>query len=71
MSAVIMRVSWNSNYDVALRACLWCAVLLAVLLVCVTVVAPVVVGCCSAVVVALPKIAITIAIFYGAWLVKP
>lgn len=71
MSAVIMRVSWNSNYDVALRACLWCAVLLAVLLVCVTVVAPVVVGCCSMVVAALPKIAITIAVFAGAWAVKP
>lgn len=71
MSAVIMRVSWNSNYDVLLRACLWCAVLLAVLLVCVTVVAPVVVGCCSAFVAALPKIAITATVFAGAWAVKP
>jgi hypothetical protein len=74
MSAVIMRVSWNSNYDVALRACLWCALLLAVALVTplvVAAVAPVVVGCCSAVVGAVPQIAITIAVFYGSWLVKP
>ncbi len=74
MSAVIMRVSWNTNYDIALRACLWCALLLAVTLVTplvIAAVAPVVVGCCSAVVSVIPQIAIVIAVFYGAWLVKP
>lgn len=78
MSAVIMRVSWNTNYDVALRAALWCCALLAVMLVTplvtplvVAAVTPVVVGCCSAVVAVAPQIAITIAVFYGAWLVKP
>lgn len=74
MSAVIMRVSWNTNYDVLLRACLWCAVLLAVMLVTPLVVAavtPVVVGCCSAVVASVPEIAIVVAVFYGAWMVKP
>jgi len=74
MSAVIMRVSWNSNYDVALRACRWCAVLLAVMLVTPLVVAactPVVVGCCSAVVGSLPEIALAAVLLYAIWKVKP
>lgn len=74
MSAVIMRVSWNSNYDVLLRACLWCAVMVAVVLVTPLVVAavtPVVVGCCSAVVSSVPEIALAAALVVALWKVKP
>lgn len=74
MSAVIMRVSWNTNYDVALRACLWCAVLLAVMLVTPLVVAavtPVVVGCCSFVAVNAWQLAMVPVVFAGMWAVKP
>jgi hypothetical protein len=74
MSAVIMRVSWNSNYDVLLRACLWCAVMLAVVLVTPLIVAavtPVVVGCCSAVVASVPEIVLAAALLAALWKVKP
>lgn len=74
MLAVIMRVSWNSNYDVALRACLWCCALLAVMLVTPLIVAavtPVVVGCCSAVVASVPEIALAAVLLAALWKVKP
>ena len=74
MSAVIMRVSWNSNYDVLFRACLWCAVMVAVVLVTPLIVAavtPVVVGCCSAVVASVPEIALSAALLAALWKVKP
>lgn len=74
MSAVIMRVSWNSNHDVALRACLWCAVMVAVVLVTPLVIAavtPVVVGCCSAVVASVPEIVLAAALLAALWKVKP
>lgn len=74
MSAVIMRVSWNTNYDVALRACLWCAVLLAVVLVTPLIIAavtPVVVGCCSFVAVNAWQLAMVPVVFGCAWAVKP
>ncbi len=74
MSAIIMKVSWNSNHDVALRACLWCAVLLAVMLVTpliIAAIAPVVVGCCSAAVSSVPEIAIAAALVVALWKVKP
>lgn len=74
MSAVIMRVSWNSNHDVLLRACLWCAVMVAVMVatpLIVAAVTPFVVVCCSAAVAIAPKVAIVLAVFYSAWMVKP
>lgn len=74
MSAVIMKVSWNSNHEVQLRACLWCAVLLAVVLVTPLIVAavtPVVVGCCSAAVASVPEIALAVGLLYAMWKVKP
>lgn len=74
MSAVIMRVSWNSNHDVALRACLWCAVMVAVVLVTplvIAAIAPVVVGCCSAVAASVPEISLAAVLLYAIWKVKP
>lgn len=69
-----MRVSWNSRHEVLFRAAMWCAVLLAVMLVTPLVVAaitPAVVGCCSAVVVSVPEIALAAALLAALWKVKP
>ncbi len=74
ITAIMYRVSWNSDHTVLLRSVLWCAVMLAVMLVTPLIVAavtPVVVGCCSAVVASVPEIVLAAALLAALWKVKP
>jgi hypothetical protein len=78
ITAVAYRASWNSSRFDAVRALLQAVLLTALIAVAVvltialvTMLTPVVVGCCSVAVAVAPKAAIVAAVFYGAWLVKP
>jgi lysylphosphatidylglycerol synthetase-like protein (DUF2156 family) len=74
MSALVMRVSWNTDHEVWLRACLWCALLLAVTMVTpliVTAATPVVVGCCTSTLAALPELAVGLGLLVAMWSMKP